>query len=200
MVAMVAGSSADGSVTWRCGTRCELERSVKKHGHRKPPYDNSNRVSKSLPGGNAAAHGAANITAADVTSLGLLSLSLEGLDIVVHGGSADEKRWAELIIPVRKKGNKLLCTLLLGNTLVNALIAIISADLTVMAKDVSCPDEHQSWHLWASTCQSRAGGGGLRWVCSPRRAGKLKRTEGQRNATNRDTQSKRTNGSWCQRE
>ena len=63
-------------------------------------------------------------------TLGLLSLSLEGLDIIIHGGTPDEKRWAELIYPVRKKGNKLLCTLLLGNTLVNAMIAIVSADLT----------------------------------------------------------------------
>ena len=63
-------------------------------------------------------------------TLGLLSLSLEGLDIVMAGGDAEEKRWAEKIYPVRKRGNHLLCTLLLGNTLVNALIAIISADLT----------------------------------------------------------------------
>ena len=63
-------------------------------------------------------------------TLGLLSLSLEGLDIIIHGGTPDEKLWAKVIYPVRKRGNKLLCTLLLGNTLVNAMIAILSADLT----------------------------------------------------------------------
>ena len=63
-------------------------------------------------------------------TLGLLSLSIEGLDIVIHGGTTQEKRWAERILPVRRRGNLLLCTLLLGNTLVNALIAILMADLT----------------------------------------------------------------------
>lgn len=63
-------------------------------------------------------------------TLGLLSLSLEGLDIVITGGDPDERRWAKRILPVRKRGNLLLCTLLLGNTLVNALIAILSAEMT----------------------------------------------------------------------
>lgn len=63
-------------------------------------------------------------------TLGLLSLSLEGLDIIVAGGEPDEKRWAKKIYPIRKSGNLLLCTLLLGNTLVNALIAILSASMT----------------------------------------------------------------------
>ena len=52
-------------------------------------------------------------------TLGLLSLSLEGLDIIIVGGSSDERRWAARIYPVRKRGNHLLCTLLFGNTLVS---------------------------------------------------------------------------------
>ena len=63
-------------------------------------------------------------------TLGLLSLSIEGLEIVINGGSADEAKWAETILPLRRRGNLLLCTLLLGNTLVNAVIAILLADLT----------------------------------------------------------------------
>ena len=63
-------------------------------------------------------------------TLGLLSLTIEGLDIVINAGSPEEKRWAERILPLRKRGNLLLCTLLLGNTLVNALIAITSAQMT----------------------------------------------------------------------
>ena len=63
-------------------------------------------------------------------TLGLLSLSIEGLDLLVNAGPTDEAKWAERILPLRRKGNKLLCTLLLGNTLVNAMIAILLADLT----------------------------------------------------------------------
>ena len=63
-------------------------------------------------------------------TLGLLSLTIEGLEIVIHGGSAEERQWALRILPLRKRGNLLLCTLLLGNTLVNALIAILAASLT----------------------------------------------------------------------
>ena len=57
-------------------------------------------------------------------TLGLLSLSIEGLDIVINGGSPEEAKWAARILPMRKRGNLLLCTLLLGNTLVLSLIHI----------------------------------------------------------------------------
>jgi hypothetical protein len=63
-------------------------------------------------------------------TLGLLSLTIEGLDIVISGGTAEERGWAQRILPLRRRGNLLLCTLLLGNTLVNALIAILAASLT----------------------------------------------------------------------
>ena len=63
-------------------------------------------------------------------TLGLLSLTIEGLDIVIHGGSEKEVVWARRIMPLRKRGNLLLCTLLLGNTLVNALLSIFVAQLT----------------------------------------------------------------------
>jgi len=63
-------------------------------------------------------------------TLGLLSLTMEGLDIVINGGDADEAKWANRIRPLRKRGNLLLCTLLLGNTLVNAVLSILLAGLT----------------------------------------------------------------------
>lgn len=60
-------------------------------------------------------------------TLGLLSLSLESLELVMSSGSPRDARHARQIYPIRKHGNLLLCTLLLGNTLTNVLIAIISA-------------------------------------------------------------------------
>jgi len=63
-------------------------------------------------------------------TLGLMSLDVNGLDIVISGGSEVDAGYARKILPLRMKGNLLLCTLLLGNTLVNALIAILSASFT----------------------------------------------------------------------
>ena len=63
-------------------------------------------------------------------TLGLMSLDMVSLEILAEGGDEEEKEYAKKIIPIRAKGNLLLCTLLLGNTMVNALIAILMADLT----------------------------------------------------------------------
>jgi metal transporter CNNM len=60
-------------------------------------------------------------------TLGLLSLSLESLELIISSGSPRETKYAKKIYPIRKQGNLLLCTLLLGNTLTNVLISIISA-------------------------------------------------------------------------
>ena len=48
-------------------------------------------------------------------TLGLLSLSLEGLDILISAGDERERGYAQRIYPLRKSGNLLLCTLLLGH-------------------------------------------------------------------------------------
>ena len=58
-----------------------------------------------------------------------MSLDLVSLEILAEGGDDEEREYAK-IIPVRERGNLLLCTLLLGNTMVNALVAILMADLT----------------------------------------------------------------------
>ena len=49
-------------------------------------------------------------------TLGLLSLSLEGLDILISAGDDRQRAYARRIYPLRRRGNLLLCTLLLGNT------------------------------------------------------------------------------------
>ena len=63
-------------------------------------------------------------------TLGLMSLDPQGLKIMIAGGNPTERRQAERILPVREQGNLLLCTLLLGNTLVNAQLAILTASIT----------------------------------------------------------------------
>lgn len=64
-------------------------------------------------------------------NLGLMSFTDDDLGLVIAGSDdPDEVACARAIKPVRAKGNLLLCTLLLGNTLVNAVIAVLLADLT----------------------------------------------------------------------
>lgn len=63
-------------------------------------------------------------------TLGLMSLDITGLELIIACGEADQQRWAKRILPLRRRGNLLLCTLLLGNTAVNSFIAIVTADLT----------------------------------------------------------------------
>ena len=52
-------------------------------------------------------------------TLGLMSLDMVSLEILAEGGDEQEREYAKKIIPIRSKGNLLLCTLLLGNTIVN---------------------------------------------------------------------------------
>jgi metal transporter CNNM len=48
----------------------------------------------------------------------------------IRSGDAAGQRFAKRIYALRRRGNWLLCTLILGNTAANALLAIIMADLT----------------------------------------------------------------------
>ncbi|XP_032796850.2 unextended protein [Daphnia magna] len=63
-------------------------------------------------------------------NLGLMALDRTDLKIYQNTGSDKEKRYARAITPVRNHGNYLLCTLLLGNVLVNSSLTILLDDLT----------------------------------------------------------------------
>lgn len=63
-------------------------------------------------------------------TLGLLSLDLVALKVLESAGDKKEQEYAKKIIPIRTNGNLLLCTLLLGNTIVNNGFSILLADLT----------------------------------------------------------------------
>lgn len=60
-------------------------------------------------------------------NLGLMSLTEDDLNVIIEG-SEDKKevRWAKKILPLRKSGNLLLCTLLVGNTLVNVMLTLLT--------------------------------------------------------------------------
>jgi metal transporter CNNM len=68
-------------------------------------------------------------------NLGLLGLDVKNLELLTKGpfANADQERdaeYAKKILPLRKMGNYLLCTILLGNVTVNSALAIFMGDLT----------------------------------------------------------------------
>lgn len=68
-------------------------------------------------------------------TLGLMGLDTRNLELLTMGPFEDENaerqaKYAKRILPVRRSGNLLLCTLLLGNVAVNAMLSILLADLT----------------------------------------------------------------------
>ncbi|XP_067879292.1 metal transporter CNNM2-like [Heterodontus francisci] len=58
-------------------------------------------------------------------NLGLMALDPMELRIVQNCGSDSERRYARCIEPVRRQGNYLLCSLLLGNVLVNTTLTVL---------------------------------------------------------------------------
>lgn len=54
-----------------------------------------------------------------------MSLDLTELNILKKIGNKKEKKYAKKIYPLREKGNRLLCTILLGNVLVNSTSTLI---------------------------------------------------------------------------
>ena len=63
-------------------------------------------------------------------NLGLMSLDHTELQILINTGSDNDKSYANSILPVRKLGNFLLCSILLGNVLVNNTLTIFLDTLT----------------------------------------------------------------------
>ena len=68
-------------------------------------------------------------------NLGLLGLDVSHLELLMKTNSNDpdelaDARYAERILPLRRRGNLLLCTILLGNVSVNSGLSILMGDLT----------------------------------------------------------------------
>jgi len=63
-------------------------------------------------------------------NLGLMALNPDELQVVKNVGSETEKKYASQILPLRRHGNFLLCTLLLGNVLVNTTATSLLDNLT----------------------------------------------------------------------
>uniref|UniRef100_A0A182NFP3 CNNM transmembrane domain-containing protein n=1 Tax=Anopheles dirus TaxID=7168 RepID=A0A182NFP3_9DIPT len=63
-------------------------------------------------------------------NLGLMSLDRTDLKILCNTGTEKEQQYAKAIQPVRDHGNYLLCSILLGNVLVNSTFTILLDSLT----------------------------------------------------------------------
>ncbi|RNF08257.1 CBS and cyclic nucleotide-binding protein domain-containing protein [Trypanosoma rangeli] len=59
-------------------------------------------------------------------TLAIMGLDTVSLEIIADSGSEPDKTYASRILPIRRLGNQLLCTLILGNVMVNTLIAQIT--------------------------------------------------------------------------
>ena len=58
-------------------------------------------------------------------NLGLMALDQTELKIIQNTGTRKERKFAKVIAPIRAHGNFLLCSLLLGNVLVNSSLTIL---------------------------------------------------------------------------
>jgi len=58
-------------------------------------------------------------------NLGLMGLDMSELEVYASSGTPDQQIYAKRIMPFRKRGNFLLCTILIGNVLVNSVAVIL---------------------------------------------------------------------------
>ena len=63
-------------------------------------------------------------------TLGVLGLDTLSLDVIATSAPQPDRSYAQVILPLRKNGNQLLCTLLLGNVMTNVLISLLTDRLT----------------------------------------------------------------------
>lgn len=63
-------------------------------------------------------------------NLGLMSLDKNELKVIMMKGDEDEKRYARTIEPLRRRGNFLLCTILLSNVAINSTLTVLLDQLT----------------------------------------------------------------------
>jgi len=63
-------------------------------------------------------------------TLGVLGLDLNELEIIKAAGDPEQLKAAERLLPVRRQGNLLLCTLVLGNVAVTSLSSVLLSTLT----------------------------------------------------------------------
>ena len=61
-------------------------------------------------------------------NLGLMALDQTELKIISKVGNEKEKHYAEVILPLRHLGNYLLCSILLGNVVLNSTLTILLDD------------------------------------------------------------------------
>lgn len=62
-------------------------------------------------------------------NLGLMSLGLSELTVISKSGTPAERKYAQKIMPVRRYGNFLLCSILLTCTLCNAIFTVYTNEL-----------------------------------------------------------------------
>ena len=71
-------------------------------------------------------------------NLGLMSLTPHDLVVIQEAGTPNDRKYAKKIYPVRKHGNFLLCTILLGNVLVNSTTTLLLDTLISGGLAVAC--------------------------------------------------------------